>query len=76
MEKLFRINSDRGAVRVLLTLVFAIVPVAAQRPLVRLLMPSRPSSTDFQIGDRFEIMITGAPGQPVSVRTTRQGRTD
>jgi len=63
-------------VRALLILVLAIVPAVAQTPLVRLLNTSRPSSTDFEIGDCFEIVITGAPGQPVSVRTTRQGRTD
>jgi hypothetical protein len=62
--------------RVLAILVLAIVPVIAQSPLVRLLNSSRPSSTDFNIGDHFEILITGAPNQPVSVRTTRQGRTD
>ncbi len=36
----------------------------------------RPFSRDFQVGDRFEILITGAPNQPVSVRTTMHGRTD
>jgi len=54
----------------------AIVPAAAQSPLVRLFNTSRPVSGDFQIGDRFEILITGAPNQPVSVRTTMHGRTD
>jgi hypothetical protein len=63
-------------VRVLFILVLAIVPAVAQTPIVRLLNASRPSSPDFQIGDRFEIVITAAPSQPVSVRTTRQGRTD
>jgi len=62
--------------RVLLILVLAIVPAAAQTPLVFLTNVSRPSSPAFEIGDRFEIVITGAPSQPVSVRTTRQGRTD
>ena len=33
-------------------------------------------SREFQIGDRFEILITGAPSQSVSVRTTMHGRTD
>ncbi len=51
-------------------------PVAAQVPLVRLANVSRPFSRDFQIGDRFEILITASPNQPVSVRTTMQGRTD
>ena len=61
--------------RILLTLVLAIVPAVAQIPLVSLLNASRPGS-DFQVGDRFEIVITAAPNQPVSVRTSRQGRTD
>jgi hypothetical protein len=62
--------------RVPLLLVLAILPAAAQSPLARLLNVSRPGSTDFQIGDRFEILISGAPSQPVSVRTTMHGRTD
>jgi hypothetical protein len=57
-------------------LVLAIIPAAAQSPLVRLLNASRPISRDFQVGDRFEILITGAPNQPVSVRTSMHGRTD
>ena len=68
-------NSDWSIMRILLTLVFAIVPAAAQIPLVSLLNASRPGS-DFQIGDRFEIVITAAPNQRISVRTSRQGRTD
>ena len=44
--------------------------------MVRLINAARPGSTDFQIGDRFEIVIPGAADQPVSVRTTRDGRTD
>jgi hypothetical protein len=61
--------------RVLLLLVLAIGPAVAQSPQVRLLNVSRPN-TNFEAGDRFEIVITGVPSQPVSVRTTRQGRTD
>lgn len=57
-------------------LVLAIIPAAAQSPLARIVNTSGPVSRDFQIGDRFEIVITGAPNQPVSVRTTRHGRTD
>jgi hypothetical protein len=57
-------------------LVLAVIPAAAQSPLVHLLNASRPNSGDFQIGDRFQILITGAPHQPVSVRTTMHGRTD
>lgn len=61
--------------RILLTLVLAIAPATAQIPLVSLLNASRPGS-DFQIGDRFLIVITAAPNQLVSVRTSREGRTD
>src|SRR5580698_6058968 len=61
--------------RILLTLVLATVPAVAQIPLVSLLNASRPGS-DFQIGDRFEIVITAALNQRISVRTSRQGRTD
>ena len=71
-----RMNSDRRIMRVPLLLVLAIIPAAAQSPLVRLLNASRPISRDFQVGDRFEILITGAPSQPVSVRTSMHGRTD
>jgi len=61
--------------RILLTLVLAIFPAVAQIPLVSLLNASHPGS-GFQIGDRFEIVIAAAPNQRVSVRTSRQGRTD
>jgi hypothetical protein len=70
-----KMNSDWATMRILLALVLAIVPAAAQIPLVHLLNASRPGS-DFRIGDRFEIVITAAPHQRVSVRTSRQGRTD
>jgi hypothetical protein len=61
--------------RILPILLLAIVPAVAQIPLVSLVNASRPGS-DFQIGDRFEIVIIAAPDQAVSVRTSRQGRTD
>jgi len=51
------------------------VPAVAQVPVVRLVNTTRPGS-EFRIGDRFEIRIIGAPNQPISVRTSRQGRTD
>jgi hypothetical protein len=71
-----RMNSDWSFMRmILLILVLAIVPAVAQIPLIHLLNASRPGS-DFRVGDRFEIVITAAPDQPVSVRTMRQGRTD
>jgi hypothetical protein len=62
--------------RVALLLAIALSTAAAQSPIVRLRNVSRPMSGDFQIGDRFEILITAAPNQPVSVRTTMNGRTD
>jgi hypothetical protein len=61
--------------RILLALIAAALSVAAQSPAMRIANASRPGS-DFQIGDRFEIVITGAANQPVSVRTTMQGLTD
>src|SRR5258707_15532120 len=68
-------NFDRSIVRILLTLVLAILPATAQIPLVNLLNASRPGR-GFQIGDRFEIVITAPPNQLVSVRTMREGYTD
>jgi len=44
--------------------------------MVRLVNTSRPASRNFQIGDQFEILITGAPHQPISVRTVMNGTTD
>src|SRR5260221_4148818 len=62
--------------RVLLILMVVVIPAFAQSSSVQLINSTRPTSKDFQIGDSFEIVITGAPNQPVSVRTTMQGRTD
>lgn len=62
--------------RILLIATLASISAAAQSPLVRILNVSRPVSRDFQIGESFKILITGAPNQPVSVRTTMHGRTD
>jgi hypothetical protein len=62
--------------RVLLVVALAIIPAVAQSALVRIVNTARPASRDFQIGDRFEILITGAANQPVSVRTTVKGRMD
>jgi hypothetical protein len=61
--------------RILLILVCAVLG-AAQSSVARLTNISRPGKADFQVGDRFQVMITGAPDQPVSVRTTMTGRTD
>jgi hypothetical protein len=62
--------------RVLLVLVVSAVSALAQSPMARLVNTSRPASRDFQIGDQFEILITGAPKQPISVRTIMNGTID
>lgn len=62
--------------RGLLILAVAVIPAVAQNPIAQLTNATRPASRDFQIGDRFEIVITGPANQPVSVRTTMKGRTD
>jgi hypothetical protein len=62
--------------RNLFVLLMAVIPAAAQNPLVRLVNTSHPASSAFQVGDRFQILLTGAPDQPVSVRTTMNRRTD
>jgi hypothetical protein len=53
----------------------AVTSAAAQTPFVRIANVSRPGS-DFQIGDRYEVLITASPNQPVSVRTARMSRVD
>jgi hypothetical protein len=62
--------------RILLIFTLGLIPATAQIPLVRLVNLSHPRSSEFQISDRYEIQIIGAPRQPISVRTNRQGRTD
>jgi hypothetical protein len=62
--------------RVLFAAAMAVTPAAAQNPLVRILNASHPANKVFQVGDRFEVLITGAPNLPISVRTTMEGRTD
>ena len=62
--------------RILLMLCAVVIPAIAQDPAVRLTNTTRSSAGDFQVGDHVEIMITGAPNQPISVRTTRQNRID
>jgi hypothetical protein len=62
--------------RAFIVLVVFTVSALAQTPMVRLVNASRPASRGFQIGDQFEILITGAPKQPISVRTTINGSTD
>lgn len=62
--------------RVLLALVAFVTSALAQTPLVRVVNTSRPASRDFQVGDQFDILVMGAPKQPISVRTTVNGSTD
>jgi hypothetical protein len=66
----------RMMMRILFGLAMVVIPAAAQNPLVRLLNASHPANIVFQVGDRFEVLITGAPNQPISVRTTMDGRID
>lgn len=63
-------------VRVLFASAMAVTPAPAQNALVRLLNLSRPADKVFHVGDRFEVLITGVPNQPISVRTTMEARTD
>ena len=61
--------------RLLMAGLLALVPAFAQTALVRISNISRPGQ-EFQIGDRFQILITAGPDQTISVRTTMHGRTD
>jgi hypothetical protein len=62
--------------RILFLLAGSILTAAAQSPSVRIANLTRPASSDFRIGDRFEVAIVAAANQPVTVRTTMYGRTD
>jgi hypothetical protein len=48
--------------RILSLLALAVIPAAAQVPAVLINNVTRPGSADLQIGDRFEIVITGCAG--------------
>src|SRR5438874_2525443 len=61
--------------RLLLILAVAALPAIAQSPIARITNATRPGSGEFLIGDRYEVLITAAAGQPVSVRTVKKGRT-
>jgi hypothetical protein len=52
------------------------IGAAAQTPVVQITNTSRPGQTDYVIGERFQVVITGSPNQPVSVRTSRGSKTD
>lgn len=62
--------------RALLIAAFGIIAAVAQVPAVHLTNTTRPAASDFQVGDGFQVVVTGAANQPVSIRTTMQGRTD
>lgn len=62
--------------RLLTILVLASIPAVVQSAVVQLKNLTRPANQDFQVGDRFEIVIVAAAYQPVSVRTATQGQTD
>ena len=66
----------RFSVLILLVFILAASPVVAQKAVVEIRNVSRPASREFQIGDKFEIVVHGPGDQPVSVRTSLQGRTD
>ena len=54
----------------------ATTSLLAQSPVLQVTNTCRPGSTDFQMRDRFQITIITATNQPISVRTTRDGRSD
>jgi hypothetical protein len=69
--------SESRAMRVLIVLVLASIPAVVQSAaVVQFNNLTRPASKDFQIGDRFEVVIVAAAFQSVSVRTMMEGRTD
>ena len=73
---LLKSTQRRRNMRTLVILALGLTPASAQSPLVRVVNLSHPFSREFQIGDRFEIQIAGAPRQSISVRTVRQGQSD
>ena len=62
--------------RVFLIFVLAAIPAFAQRPVAQIVNLTRGGTLDFQVGDRFELVITAWANEPVSVRTTRSSMTD
>jgi hypothetical protein len=64
-------------VKTLIVFAMAVISASAQNPTAKIVNTSRSGSSDFKVGDRFEIVVTGRANQPVSVRTTRNyARTD
>jgi hypothetical protein len=70
-----KINLNRGIMRALLIWQSPSSRLAQQRA-VLLTNSTRPAGTDFQSGELFEIVVTAAAKQPVSVRRTMKCRTD
>lgn len=62
--------------RVLIALALAASLGFGQPPLARIVNPDQLTAAKFQVGDRFEILLSGAANQPVSVRTAKDGHTD
>jgi len=58
-------------VKTLIVFVFAAIAASAQNPTAKIVNTSRSGSSEFKVGDRFEIEVTGRANQPVSARTTR-----
>jgi len=71
-----RCPSHKRTMRTLLIFAAFVTSAAAQNAAVKITNTSRPGSAGFQVGDKFQIVVTAAPNLPVSVRTIRQGRTD
>lgn len=63
--------------RTLLLLALAAIPAMSQTPPgAEVVNLTRLGSTDFQVGDWYEVVVTGWANEPVSVRTTRNSVTD
>jgi len=62
--------------RAILIFALAAIPALAQNPVAQIVNLTRGGTTDFQVGDRFGIVITAWANEPVSVRTTRNSVTD
>jgi hypothetical protein len=58
-------------VKTLTVFVFTALAAAAQSPTAKIVNTSQSGSSEFKVGDRFELVVTGRANQPVSVRTTR-----
>ncbi len=61
---------------ILFGLAIILIPAIAQNANVELRNTTHPTSSEFQVGDGFEVLITGEANQPISVRTTMNARTN